>query len=688
MHPMAFPPGLRIVLDPGHGGDSVGACTPKGLYEKDINLKVCLGLKTRLEAAGVQVLLTRDGDFDVELSERVLKAKEFGAHIFLSIHHNGSPEGSSVNCSEFYFPFLDSPPSFDLAWELYDVFSKEFGLPAKKPLQARYYVLRENAMVSVLTEAFYLTSPDSDRLIEQGLLDKEVNIIFKALGNFFERGYVLLKNVTIKGTRFMAEVVDLKGERILSQGISLLFDGKPIPFEFKRNIVSARLPLFVNNGKHVVSLRVFNELGRSTNRVKRIFSISRPPATFALSSFPRTGRNPLMLSITLKDEYGFPIGPGEKVEVRLESGEILAKDDVTNVDGEVRVVAKFGESTKVHISSRGFEGFAQVEVEKYQPEGYYWGKIVDSTNNLPIVNAEIESMGRRTFSSVGGYFFIDLKGTKAEEIFIRKMGYAPTVYKLRENSEVNIRITLDPLFEGVLHNKKILLDPLPLYEPVDEKTHRAYHVLEILAGLIQRAGGTAKLVSEKGEYIPPNLRVADALDDSDFYLIFNFGETAEIQFSYYQDGEGERVASEFSNIMKLVFPDTKRELKASSDYRLINLPNKRISVVYPRPSKSRMFFDATENIRIAYSLFSAILRSFGYEEISPVTFTFTGQERPMEGVYWSWNGFPGLPSDSKGEVFVLYIPPGSHTIKCSFKGEELVKEVSVKRDKKIVVELY
>jgi N-acetylmuramoyl-L-alanine amidase len=81
---------LVVVLDPGHGGKFPhdGAHGRRGLIEKNIALAVANKTKELLEAAGATVVLTREGDVDVPLAERVRIANEAGADLFLSIHCN------------------------------------------------------------------------------------------------------------------------------------------------------------------------------------------------------------------------------------------------------------------------------------------------------------------------------------------------------------------------------------------------------------------------------------------------------------------------------------------------------------------------------------------------------------------------------------------------------------------------
>ncbi len=79
-----------VVLDPGHGGrfPKDGAHGVRGLVEKTIALQVAQKTKQLLEAQGATVILTREEDDDVSLTDRVRIANEAGADVFLSIHCN------------------------------------------------------------------------------------------------------------------------------------------------------------------------------------------------------------------------------------------------------------------------------------------------------------------------------------------------------------------------------------------------------------------------------------------------------------------------------------------------------------------------------------------------------------------------------------------------------------------------
>ncbi len=76
-----------VVLDPGHGGRDAGAVA-NGLKEKDLVLDVARRAARRLRAAGATVILTRNSDCFVSLSERSRIANRTPGAVFVSIHAN------------------------------------------------------------------------------------------------------------------------------------------------------------------------------------------------------------------------------------------------------------------------------------------------------------------------------------------------------------------------------------------------------------------------------------------------------------------------------------------------------------------------------------------------------------------------------------------------------------------------
>lgn len=75
-----------VVLDAGHGGADPGAVV-NGVMEKNITLAVVKELRNKMEETGrYKVILTRDKDFYVKLSDRKEIARKYKADLFVSVH--------------------------------------------------------------------------------------------------------------------------------------------------------------------------------------------------------------------------------------------------------------------------------------------------------------------------------------------------------------------------------------------------------------------------------------------------------------------------------------------------------------------------------------------------------------------------------------------------------------------------
>ena len=104
--------GKIIYLDPGHGGTDPGSIY-KNIYEKNINLEICLKLQKKLEKKGAIVYLTRYGDYDLsspntlmrkksDLNNRVRLINESNADMYISIHLNSTNSNAWHGAQVFY----------------------------------------------------------------------------------------------------------------------------------------------------------------------------------------------------------------------------------------------------------------------------------------------------------------------------------------------------------------------------------------------------------------------------------------------------------------------------------------------------------------------------------------------------------------------------------------------------------
>jgi N-acetylmuramoyl-L-alanine amidase len=90
-----------VVLDPGHGGHDKGALSRYG-SEKDFALDVARTLRPLLQAKGLRVIMTREGDYFVPLEVRAQIANAARESIFVSIHFNATDRDPNATGFEIF----------------------------------------------------------------------------------------------------------------------------------------------------------------------------------------------------------------------------------------------------------------------------------------------------------------------------------------------------------------------------------------------------------------------------------------------------------------------------------------------------------------------------------------------------------------------------------------------------------
>ena len=187
--------GKVIVIDAGHGGYDPGAIGITGLEEKGFNLETALLLKDKLSALGAQVVLTRESDSFISLTERVTVANKIYADAFVAVHANSSDRNYSAKGTATYFYAPSSNPGLyaqlqqrkTLAKTVQDRLVSSAGTRDCGVLQANFAVLRETAMPSILVESAFLSNRDDEALLKdtqfrdkvaQGIADGLVEYFF------------------------------------------------------------------------------------------------------------------------------------------------------------------------------------------------------------------------------------------------------------------------------------------------------------------------------------------------------------------------------------------------------------------------------------------------------------------------------------------------------------------------------
>src|SRR5947207_11675944 len=174
-----------VVLDPGHGGYDKGQVSRCG-YEKDFVLDVARKLRPSLQAKGLRVIMTREGDYFVPLEVRAKIANAARNSIFVSIHFNATNDNPNATGFEiFSFTPRGAPSTSDSAVALSsfnmqpgsEVDAQSMALSAciyhsllghiteydRGIKRARFAVLRLTKVAAVLIEGGFLTAGGGDR---------------------------------------------------------------------------------------------------------------------------------------------------------------------------------------------------------------------------------------------------------------------------------------------------------------------------------------------------------------------------------------------------------------------------------------------------------------------------------------------------------------------------------------------
>jgi N-acetylmuramoyl-L-alanine amidase len=215
-----------ICIDPGHGGEDLGAIGKSKLQEKNVTLKISSKLKKLIEAkTGLRVIMTRDKDSEVSLNTRASIANNQLAQMFISIHANSSFRKSAYG-SETYFVSLQATDqeslelaqkenqnqedpgeaikndelkmilwnmaqtehireSSKLAEYIQNELNELLGTRNRGVKQAPFRVLMRTAMPAVLIEtAFISNGSEEKKLANEEFLDKIAFAIFNGISKF------------------------------------------------------------------------------------------------------------------------------------------------------------------------------------------------------------------------------------------------------------------------------------------------------------------------------------------------------------------------------------------------------------------------------------------------------------------------------------------------------------------------
>lgn len=185
--------GMKIVIDPGHGGDDPGKVSPDGTLEKDLNLEIALMLGEYLKERGVEVYYTRQTDMGLysssatnkkaeDLKKRCAIIENVMPDVTISIHQNSYSQSTVKGAQVFYYS--QSPKAEALAkaiqQSLREVADKDNTREAKA--NDSYYMLKRTESPTVIVECGFLSNPgEAEKLQKSAYQKKLVKAIYAGI---------------------------------------------------------------------------------------------------------------------------------------------------------------------------------------------------------------------------------------------------------------------------------------------------------------------------------------------------------------------------------------------------------------------------------------------------------------------------------------------------------------------------
>ena len=178
-------PEFTVMLDPGHGGDDPGAQTNDGrTFEKEITLNTALTVKKELESHGFNVLMTRDYDTFVSLTDIGKMSSSSQANAFISFHFDSSLEPNTASGTTTFYRHDNGKM---LAQSINDSIASILPLDNRGFGNRDYQVLRENSKPAVLLELGYINSDhDASYLLNKKYHQKIADAVYDGLVHYIE----------------------------------------------------------------------------------------------------------------------------------------------------------------------------------------------------------------------------------------------------------------------------------------------------------------------------------------------------------------------------------------------------------------------------------------------------------------------------------------------------------------------
>ncbi len=151
--------GISILLDPGHGGDELGARGSTGYPEKDVNLVVSKLLAQQLRQKGATVYLTRETNKFVSLGDRQKMINQIKPTLAFSIHYNALPDGGDAEKTKGVSTFWYNPQAHDIAVFMHNYLVEKLNRPSYGVFWNNLALTRPHTSPVILLELGFMINP-------------------------------------------------------------------------------------------------------------------------------------------------------------------------------------------------------------------------------------------------------------------------------------------------------------------------------------------------------------------------------------------------------------------------------------------------------------------------------------------------------------------------------------------------
>lgn len=555
--------GIKICLDPGHGGQEHipdFKRGPTGLREAEINLKVAKYLQSLLEKVGATVIITRDDDSYVSLTDRSEIANENKVDFFISIHHNGINDNPEINFTSTWYhgDADDSRPSLDLARYVQRGVSDALRLPNSPPtglysdkliVASGFGVLRMTKCPAIVCEASFYTNPEEEaRLKNDQYLKKEAYGYFIGIARYVEAGFPIGVLITpenepaglciwkSKTPKIKIKVMDglhergawmLKRQQVFTNSINVKINGLVYPFQYDRDtdIITVEVKAPLANGIHFVQTDMVNYYGNHSLPQPQQFKIAPPATKIELNAWTKnmaySGNGYVGIVANALDADGLPIADGEIVRAEASTG-TLASSESTSKNGKTYFYLNaldHPSETVVEISYGKTQNSLKIHFIDI-PNGVIQGHISNAASGDPISQVVLRASPMLTAESdPKGHYFLktepNLEYPYQTTLNFSKQGFYPYEQQttIEQNKATIANVELHPIADSAFDNTSIVID-------TKTDTQKTQQLITYLKDMLEVAGSKVFNIHtpEQTMSIEERIKKVNSINQEGYYL--------------------------------------------------------------------------------------------------------------------------------------------------------------------------